>query len=354
VVLDDLGLSERRTIGNRLISKVIETRDRETLASLFAIDVRSLVAVRIGLATILLYDSIASLSSPGGGALSLFASIAVLPFACALLVGFKTRWMTAICWLIYGLPIRQGLLEPGVSVFLGRYVLALFLFWSMFLPLARHLSVDARTSSRRPSLILSIGSAAALVQLFWIYFSAGINKHFGEWIFEASAMQDVLRTGFANELGHRAAEADGLMAIVSIATIALEVIGSILLFVPGKRLPERRLLLVGAFIVFHIGMATFMNLGIFPFVMITVWLLFLPSKVWDRLTPDQLEHPVETDRNLLRNLTAGAAMIYVIVSNYITWAFYPADSGFAGQWQEVGVVLLLYQQWAMFSIPSTL
>ena len=46
--------------------------------------------------------------------------------ACALLVGFKTRWAIAACWLIYGIPIRQGLLDPDASIFLGQYVLVLF------------------------------------------------------------------------------------------------------------------------------------------------------------------------------------------------------------------------------------
>ncbi|HKZ18940.1 MAG TPA: hypothetical protein VJQ57_02405, partial [Acidimicrobiia bacterium] len=73
---------------NRLISKVMEKSDRETLASLFAIDARALASMRIGLAAILLYDSIASLSKPDARASVTYTAIAVLPLALALLVGF--------------------------------------------------------------------------------------------------------------------------------------------------------------------------------------------------------------------------------------------------------------------------
>ncbi len=334
----------------------MEGRDRETLASLFAIDARSLAAMRIGLASTLLYDSIATLSSPEARGTVTYTAIAVLPFACALLVGFKTRWATALCWLIYGIPIRQALLEPGVNVFLGQYVLALFLFWSFFLPIDARYSIDRRSSSHSPGKLLSIASAAVLVQVFFIYFFSGINKDFGEWVLRPSAMKTVLgSTGFGNDLGRYVAQADTAMAVASVLTMVLEVVGALLLFIPGRHLSRRRVILVGAFIAFHLGMAVFMNLGIFPFVMISVWLLFLPSVVWDKVTNEAIQgEPPATDPSLVRNVTAGAGLLYITVSNYITWAFFPADSGLAAQWQQVGVFLLLYQQWAMFSIPSTL
>jgi hypothetical protein len=341
---------------NRLISRVLEKGDREILASLFAIDARALAAMRIGLAGILLYDSIASLSDPGARTSVIYTSIAVLPLALALLVGFKTRWVTVLSWLIYGIPIRQALIEPGVAIFLGKYVLALFLFWSIFLPLNARWSIDRRAVGQERGKILSVASAGALLQIFFIYFFSGINKDFREWVLEPSAMKTVLgSTGFGNDLGRIVAQADTAMAAVSVLTIVLEVIGALLLFVPGRHSPRLRVILVGAFIAFHVGMAIFMNLGTFPFVMISVWLLFLPSSFWDRVTNEVTgdEMPA-TDRNRVRNSVAAVALLYITVSNYITWAYFPATSGWAGEWQQVGVYLLLYQQWAMFSIPSTL
>jgi hypothetical protein len=234
--------------------------------------------------------------------------------------------------------------------------MALYLFWSIFLPLDGHLSLKSRSSRPLPYAVLSIASAGALIQLFLIYFFAGLNKDFTEWLFAATAMRDILTaSGYATQAGSWIADADWLMVILSVTTILLEIVGSILLFVPRKGLEMRRELLVGAFILFHVGMAIFMNLGIFPYVMITIWLLFLPGQTWDRLVRKPLlQAPVKIDSHLIRNLTAGTALTYILVSNYITWALFPAQSGWAQAWQEVGIVLLLYQQWAMFSIPSTL
>ena len=66
--------------------------------------------------------------------------------------------------------------------------------------------------------------------------------------------------------------------------------------------------------------------------------------------------PVEpvVDRNRSRNITATVALGFIIVSNAFTWLYYPVQEGFPAVWQTVGRYLLLYQQWAMFSVPSSL
>jgi hypothetical protein len=60
------------------------------------------------------------------------------------------------------------------------------------------------------------------------------------------------------------------------------------------------------------------------------------------------------DTNRLRNTVASLALIYVAVSCVFTWLYYPSMEGFAGAWQQFGKYLLIYQQWAMFSVPSSL
>jgi hypothetical protein len=356
-------MADDQTIG--LIGLIITTtiahkapaQDRQTLASLFSIDIRSLAAVRIGISLLLIADSVATLTSSAKHSLvSVLASLLLLPIASGLLVGYKTRLLTALGWVVYGVPLRQSLLEPGMWTSLGRYILCLYLFWSIFLPVDRYFSIGSRSSRTHPHSVLSVASAGALIQLFLIYFFAGVNKDFTEWVTAATAMHDILTSsGYATEVGSWVANAGGLMSIVSVATILLEIVGSILLFVPRKGLEMRRELLVGAFVLFHAGMALFMNLGIFPYVMMTIWLLFLPGRTWDRLVGRPAEQvPVQTDQHLARNLTASAALAYILVSNYITWALYPAQSGWPKAWQDFGIALLLYQQWAMFSIPSTL
>jgi hypothetical protein len=335
-------------------TKSTQSPDRTLLAFLFALDARALAVVRVGLATIVIGDSIDRLVGGGADVLGTYSSVLLLPIAGSLLVGWKTRPATALCWLLYGMPIRQGLIEPGVNVFLGQYVLLLFLFWGIFLPMGAWFSLDARTQSERPVAYLSVASAAALIQVFFVYFFAGLNKDMGEWIFQATAMEDILgRSRFGNALGRSVAQAEGAMAVFSVLTIALEIVGSLLLFIPGRGLSKRRVWLVAAFISFHIGMALFMHLRTFPIVMVVVWLLFLPTSFWDRFIKVTTSREPTVDRNRLRNAIAAVALGYVVISNYLTWAFFP-PSGFVAQFQEAGIYLPLYQQWAMFSIPSTI
>ena len=81
--------------------------------------------------------------------------------ALCLLVGWKSRVMTALSWyLLTSLHHRNYYLLD-----IGDDVLRLLLFWSMFLPLGRCYSLDARC---KPALdpgrpIYSIGTAAILL-----------------------------------------------------------------------------------------------------------------------------------------------------------------------------------------------
>jgi hypothetical protein len=62
--------------------------------------------------------------------------------------------------------------------------MVVFLFWGFFLPLGAHLSVDSRRGARdqMPGWVLSVGTAGFLIQMFFIYFSAGVTKYMQEWV----------------------------------------------------------------------------------------------------------------------------------------------------------------------------
>ncbi len=344
----------------------LTSRDRQVLDSLFAIDTRALAVLRIGLAAIILYEAFFVVlprprTAPGlGGFAADYAGILIIPLAVMLLVGYRTRLTTVLSWLLYSIPIRGDLLTPDINVDLGNYLLALFLFWGVFLPLGANLSFDARRhGTTKPIRFLSIGSAAILVQVFIIYFSAGVTKNMGEWISEATALETVLGIPrFSTEFGQSLIQFPAILAFFSVATIALEIIGTVLLFVPGRTLNVRRTIITTAFIGFHVGIAVLMGIGIFPFVMMFVWLIFLPTSVWDRLfrksTLNATPAEVVVDTNRWGNMAAAVALGFIIISNAITWLYYPVESGFPAAWQTVGRYLLLYQQWAMFSLPSSL
>lgn len=345
--------------------KWLTERDRRVLDTTFAIDSRVLAILRISLASFLLIEAlileISRPREPDGfiDFLGQYGDIIVIPFAVMLLLGFKTRYAVILCWLTFGLRVRADLFDPNLSVDVGDYILTLSLFWSMFLPLGRHLSIDSRGSSQPPVRFVSLASAAFLFQIFIVYFSAGLLKEMNEWVFDATAMQSILSNPrFATALGTWMLQYPALLSIMSVVTIVLEVIGAALVIVPGKSLPKRRLVFVPLFIALHVGIAAFMNLGLFPYVLMVVWLVFLPSSFWDKVwsrfgRQRQTAVPL-ADANGWRAGLVGVAIVIAAVSNVITWMYYPDVSGVAEGWQTMATYLLLYQQWAMFSVPTSL
>jgi hypothetical protein len=338
--------------------------ERRPLASTFSIDSRALAIVRIFLATLILAQSLfLEWSRPReasglGEFFTQYGDIIVIPFAVMMLLGWRTRYAVVLCWLGYTLRVRAGLLEADVAVSIGDVILSMALFWSMFLPMGRHLSLD-RGEPLAPVRFLSVASGALLMQVFVIYFSSGLLKSLDEWVFQATAMETILsHPNYETTLGVALLDFPVLLALLSVATVLLEVVGAILVILPGKTLALRRLIVVPMFIALHIGIALFMGLGIFPYVLVAAWLVFLPPSFWDRVwrggTTQMETVELLTDRSVWRNLAAGIALVVVAVSNVITWIYFPEVEGAARSFQTLAAYLVLYQQWAMFSVPSSL
>jgi len=102
-------------------------------------------------------------------------------------------------------------------------------------------------------------------------------------------------------------------------------------------------------------------LTMFPYVMMAVWLLFLPSTFWDRVwgwfVPDRVEVQGAIDGNRWRNLLAGAAVSLAAVSNLITFIFYAnyEDLPFlVDRFEDMVIALTIHQRWIMFNVPSML
>ena len=339
-------------------------RDRRVLDTTFSIDSRALSVVRILFGLFILIEAFtlgAPEWEPEGlfGTLASYGHLLVVPFALMLMLGYRTKVAVVLCWLVYSLRVRGDLLDVAAEVSVGDYIMTLALFWMMFLPLGRHLSLDARREPAGPIRFVSLASAALLFQVFIIYFSAGLLKETGEWVGEATAMQSILSVPeFNSSLGEWMLQFPAVLSVMSIATIALEVIGGILVIFPGKSLPTRRMIVAPMFIALHVGIALFMDLGVFPFICMAVWLLFMPAKFWDwvwaRLFRDTTPSVLQVDSNKWRALVVGVAIVIAAVSNILTWMYFPEFDGWVQGWQNMATYLLLYQQWAMFSVPSSL
>lgn len=287
----------------------------EGAAKLFAIDLRSLAALRIGIASLILTDlfyraidleahytdagvlpdaalvlllreplsswSLHSLCGGVGCQIALFALAALA--ALALLVGYRTRAAALVCWLLLlSVQHRNPLILTA-----GDFVLRLLLFWSLFLPLAAHWSLDRRAGRGLPessASALSPASAGLLVQIALVYlFSVGFKLREPAWL-DLVALEGSLRVeGVATGMGGRVLEFPGLLSALTASTLALEALGPLLAFSPWRTAAVRTAL-VSTFWAFHLlGIASVMRLGLVHYAMALAWVAFLPPGFWDAL-----------------------------------------------------------------------
>ncbi|WP_418285138.1 HTTM domain-containing protein [Halorubrum sp. DTA46] len=312
-------------------SRYAATREslRERGTPYFGIDPRALGAFRIALALLLLGDLLAyrlpGLSAfytdsgvlprstladvyPVLEALSIHAisgsawvqtgllAIAACAAAC-LLVGYRTRISTALSLvLLASLYARNPFVING-----GNTILVVVLFLSLFLPLDARWSlsadrpdgrndrddVDRRTGEEREDAergnridrrVCSLGTAVILLTLVSIYAANVISKYRSDaWMSGIAVPRIFQLEEFVVLLGPFVSEHAAALTAMNWLWIAL-LSASVLLIAPLERL---RFGVAFAFVSAHLGMAATMRLGVFPFVMVAVLLLYFPPRAWD-------------------------------------------------------------------------
>lgn len=196
--------------------------------------------------------------------------------AVALLVGYRTRWATAVSLLLLvSLHARNpGILSGGDSLFRR------LLFWGLLLPLGSRWSVDAWSREPGTGSVANLATAGYLVQVVAIYaVNAALKLRNPAW-WSGAALRRVLQLDqFTVFLGPHVAGHPTVLVPLARLWISL-LAGSVLLLVLWGR---ARTALVALFAGAHIWMLATMRLGIFPLVSLAALLPFLPSEAWDRL-----------------------------------------------------------------------
>ncbi|WP_193308474.1 HTTM domain-containing protein [Halorubrum halophilum] len=285
----------------------------ERAAPFLGIDPRALGAFRIALALVLLWDLLVyrlpgvSAFYTDGGVLprstlaeafplleavsihalsgSAWAQTGLLALAaCAavcLLVGYRTRLATVVSLiLLASLYARNPYVING-----GNTVLVVVLFVSLSLPLDARWSLGAgrrsgetdRADDDADPRRCSVGTAVTLLTLVSIYTVNAVAKYRSDaWMSGGAVAQIFQLSEFVVRFGPFVAEHAAILETVNWLWTAL-LSASVLLVVATGRL---RTGVVLAFVSAHLGMAATMRLGVFPFVMISILLLFLPPGVW--------------------------------------------------------------------------
>lgn len=281
------------------------------LKTLFSIDLRALAVLRIALAVLILADlagriplfnvfyvtdspfplQLARLECPLWLFPHLFNDSAVFQatlfvlataFALSLLLGFHTRIACFASWyLLVSMQFRNLNL---LSV--GDYIMALILFWSIFLPLGSRYSFDQTKIKKNQfpaHLAYSTASAAILLQVAFVYFFASLAKMKGAAWLEGEAVEIVLNAGvWVMPLGEELLQFPSFLVGLTYLTLGIEFFCPLLLFIPIATKYFRYFALLSLFC-FHIGIATTIALHLIPFQMTAALIPFLPSDFWDRV-----------------------------------------------------------------------
>ena len=384
----------RQSIGSRLLG-------------LFGIDPRSLAACRVAIGSLLLVDlyvrthDLAAVYGSDGlmpirdvkklystnlrwslywidDSLSFHMAMFVVAacFAAALLVGYRTRLATIGSWIMLtSLHTRAPLINNGGDTFL-----LLLLFWSMFLPLGRVWSLDARRSSptNRNQTFVSIGTVAILMQVCLVYWCTAMYKFDQNWNAGHGVQNALMWGGYNRPLGDWLLGYPDLMWVLSLGAVWLELIAPCLLFIPW-RTAYFRMFTIMAFVGLHVGIELCMHLGLFSYVSIIAWMLFLPAMFWDASLWNpirrwfgngaEIEYHVPYDAyppaagrrsraTMVVNVFCAFCLIYVILHNVLglvdRWR---GPRALADRWKlptyvvGAGHLLNLHQQWAMFARP---
>jgi hypothetical protein len=287
-------------------------RRLDPVRRIFTLDLRSLALFRIGLALLSLYDLarrwpwITAFLSDGGffsrqdylavinrpWSLSLHLMLGepiqlqlvfVFHAFCAigLLLGWKTRTLTVILWVLTGSLINRN----PLAINGGDTFFSLLYFWGMFLPLGARWSVDAWRAARHgrapaPAGWMDWASVGLILQIVALYWSTVALKSDPVW-WSGAAIGEAFKLDLMTKpLALTLSAYPGLLAGLTWTTLFIEWLGPGLLLWPRAQAWLRPLVIL-AFIGLHLGIEWTLEVELFAWACIVAWLALLPASVWE-------------------------------------------------------------------------
>ncbi len=287
--------------------------------------------------------------------------------AVALMLGYRTRVVVVAAWIL-AVSIHR---RAPVIINAGDTLICIMLFWSMFLPLARVWSIDARQSKHaiadRLEPVFSVASGAIIVQLCLMYWFTAIFKFLEGWG-TGHGLQNALEWGGYNKaIGDVLLAYPNVTAGLSIATVWLELLGPLLIFTPWRNYIWR-IVAVAAFVALHLGIELTMHVGLFSYAAIIAWMLILPREFWQSaflprwlsaggsVDKQKTDTTVPQSRFFGQGKTAAGLCAVFLTCSIAINVFSVLDRAYDKKpplWlKRFGEVTLLRQRWAMFARPN--
>ena len=287
--------------------------------TIFSIDLRSLALMRVILALLILLDLLLrsqamSLFYTDSGVLprskwlqvnhewyfSLHAAsgelwwqaalfILAAVFAIGLLIGYRTRLMNILSWLLFASLInRNGMILQG-----GDILLVVMCFWGMFLPLGAKWSVDAALHSQhehnpnqirfQPSdaqLYFSAATVAVIFQVLFLYIFTALLKTGAPWRFPFEAAQYTLEIQhFTTPIGNWLKQFTWILPASAAYVIIAEFLGPLLVLLPLKW-PITRIIGLLMLASLHVSFMLLLHIGLFPLIDFMSLTVLIPSALW--------------------------------------------------------------------------
>lgn len=202
--------------------------------------------------------------------------------AVMLTVGYRTRLATIVCWvLLASLHSRNYMVIQA-----GDTALRMMLLWSVFLPLGARWSVDAWLRGDRPPAVAirTVATAALIAQLALIYGTATLSKlshpvwwHDGLGVYYALSTEQ-----FTTGLGLWLRDVTWLAVALNYATLVIQGLAPLLLLLPWAN-ERARTVAAAVLIPMHIAFMLCLSIGLFSYIVIVFWLAMLPPPLWDRV-----------------------------------------------------------------------
>jgi len=240
----------------------------------------------------------------------------------------------------------------------GDRFLHLLLFWSIFLPLGAAWSVEASVGPGRAPLPETDrwASWAITLQIGCVYWFAALSKSDPVWTQNHNALFYALNIEYlTSPWGRYLRHFPELLRGLTVATLGVEFLGPLLLFIPFRR-DHFRMAAVVLFLFFHlIGMQTLLRIGAFPWVCATAWLIFIPGFFWDVLTgPARDRAPSAQPAGWVRLVDRSlACLVLFSIADALAWNIVALRGTGAEDWLKkrdpTRSVLHLDQHWRMYA-----
>lgn len=202
-----------------------------------------------------------------------------IAFACGLLLGFKSRVAAAGCWILFGsLIARAPALLTG-----GDMLMSSMLFWLIWIPSGRFLSLDSKLKKSTTSSVTthcSLATVGILMQFVVMYTLTGIYKWNPEW-HDGTALFVIMDDhALTKPLGIWLTQYPGLLKLLTYGTLVVELAAPVLLLSPVAT-QRFRSIGVALFIGLHAGIFLTMEVLGFSPISIAGLLAIIPPLFWN-------------------------------------------------------------------------